>query len=142
MVYECNVTIQDIEIPLKTQRKLQKIKHIFNEEYHFRDGGGDAQRWYETKILEHDMDITGYKDSITVQFGHNLCIQNLALIEKILGQKMTELSSGDKGIYAYFYFDRDTKRKRYAKDLEECLNTPNPSGMDVEVLDRKKRRIG
>ena len=142
MVYECNVTIQDIEIPLKTQRKLQKIKHIFNEEYHFRDGGGDAQRWYETKILEHDMDITGYKDSTTVQFGHNLCIQNLALIEKILGQKMTELSSGDKGIYAYFYFDRDTKRKRYAKDLEECLNTPNPSGMDVEVLDRKKRRIG
>ena len=142
MVYECNVTIHDIEIPLKTQRKLQKIKHIFNEDYHFRDGGIEAKRWYETKILEHDMDITGYKDSITVQFGHNLCIQNLALIEKILGQKMTELSSGDSGISAYFYFDRDTKRKRYAKDLEECLNTPNPSGMDVEVLDRKKRRIG
>jgi len=142
MVYECNVTIQDIEIPLKTQRKLQKIKHIFNEEYHFRDGGGDAQRWYETKILEHDMDITGYKSSIEVQFGHNLSIQNLALIEKILGQKMTELSSGNGGISAYFYFDRDSKRKRYAKDLEECLNTPNPSDMDVEVLDRKKRRIG
>ena len=142
MVYECNVTIQDIEIPLKTQRKLQKIKHIFNEEYHFRDGGGEAQRWYETKILEHDMDITGYKNSIEVQFGHNLSIQNLALIEKILGQKMTELSSGNGGISAYFYFDRDSKRKRYAKDLEECLNTPNPSGMDVEVLDRKKRRIG
>jgi len=142
MVYECNVTIQDIEIPLKTQRKLQKIKHIFNEEYHFRDGGGEAQRWYETKILEHDMDITGYKNSIEVQFGHNLSIQNLALIEKILGQKMTELSSGNGGISAYFYFDRDSKRKRYAKDLEECLNTPNPSDMDVEVLDRKKRRIG
>ena len=142
MVYECNVTIQDIEIPLKTQRKLQKIKHIFNEDYHFRDGGIESVRWYETKILEHDMDITGYKDSITVKFGHNLSIQNLAVIEKILGQKMTELSSGDSGISAYFYFDRDSKRKRYAKDLEECLNTPNPSGMDVEVLDRKKRRIG
>ena len=142
MVYECNVIIRDIEIPLKTQRKLQKIKHIFNEEYHFRDGGGDAIRWYETKILEHDMDITGYKDSVNVKFGHNLSIQNLAVIEKILGQKMTELSSGDSGISAYFHLDRDSKRKRYAKNLEECLNTPNSNGMDVEILDRKKRRIG
>jgi len=142
MVYECNVTIQDIEIPLKTQRKLQKIKHIFNEDYHFRDGGIEAKRWYETKILEHDVDIIGYKDSVRVKFGHNLSIQNLAVIEKILGQKMTELSSGDKGIYAYFHLDRDTKRKRYAKDLKECLNTPNPHDMDVQVLDRRKNKIG
>lgn len=142
MVYECNVIIRDIEIPLKTQRKLQKIKHIFNEEYHFRDGGGDAIKWYETKILEHDMDITGYKDSVSVRFGSNLSIQNLAVIEKVLGQKMTELSSGESGISAYFNLYKDSKRKRYAKNLEECLNTPNPHDMDVEVLDRKKRRIG
>ena len=84
---------------MKTQRKLQKIKHIFNEEYHFRDGGGDAIRWYETKILEHDMDITGYKDSVNVKFGHNLSIQNLAVIEKILGQKNDRVYL--QGIAAY-----------------------------------------